>query len=159
MGVVKHFSFGGYKPKNTFEQQLDKLPNTNISWSTMSVLPTGRWVFGQLHPEHLVSPIPTLQRHSSHCPVAAFQCGGKAVPGGRPPLLRRLPASSQEDPSGHPTRNLRECSISVATQVKSRIPRMLTVAYPRNSFQKIYHVITSDFLLMPRSDLLHGLCK
>ncbi len=78
-------------------------------WKTSSLMqlffPSGRRVFGQLYPEHLVGPVPAFQCHCCHHPVAALQCGGKAVQRRRPPLLHWLFAPSQEDPANHPTRN------------------------------------------------------
>lgn len=81
-------------------------------FATFSVIfslpPSGRRVFGQLHPEHLVGSVPTLQRHRCYRPVAALQCGGEAVQGRRPPLPHRLLAALQEDTAGHPAGNLCE---------------------------------------------------
>lgn len=71
---------------------------------------SGRWVFGQLYTEHLVGPVPAFHCHGCHCPLAALQRGGEAVPRGRPPLPHRLLASCQEDSADHPARNLREYS-------------------------------------------------
>lgn len=85
----------------------------------------GRWVFGQLYPEHFVNPVPTLRRHCCHRLMAALQRGGKAVQRRRPPLLHWLLASRQEDFADHSTRNLRKLLMSappVVPVVKQRNP-------------------------------------
>lgn len=96
--------------------------------------PSGRWVFGQLYSEHLVSRVPTLQCHCCHRPVAALQCGGKAVPRRRPPLPHWLLASCQEDPADYPTRNLCELLMDVAPEVKSKESLIASVIYFRIHF-------------------------
>lgn len=89
----------------------------NISYLTTVLFSSspGRWVFGQLYPEHFVDPVPTLRRHCRHRLVAALQRGGKAVQRRRPPLLHWLLASCQEDFADYPTRNLCKLLMSMST--------------------------------------------
>lgn len=92
--------------------------------NTRFLFVSGRWVFGQLHPEHFVCPVPSLQCHCCHRPVAALQRGGEAISWRRPPLPHRLLASCQEDPADHPKRNLRECLINMVSEIKFRKLKM-----------------------------------
>lgn len=87
---------------------------------------SGRWVFGQVYPEHLVCPVPSLHCHCFHRPLAALQRGRKAVPWRRPPVPNWLLASSQENLTDHPKRNLCECLIDT---FKLRNPGMPPVIY------------------------------
>lgn len=69
---------------------------------------TGLWVFGPVHPDCAVGPLPTLPGHVLHCPLSGSQCGGKLLPGRRPPLPNPLPAACQALLTDSPARCLCE---------------------------------------------------